>query len=79
MEEQKTSTTTPTFTISKHNTHIVDEKSHSISDPTNAISIISVDLNIFMNKLAKINPGPKMIGEVEYWGKSILSHYRVYG
>lgn len=31
------------------------------------VTKLSVDLNIFMNKLAKINPKEKMVGEVEYW------------
>ncbi|CAI2368995.1 unnamed protein product [Moneuplotes crassus] len=39
----------------------------TILELSSKISAISVELNMFMNKLAKINPKPRMIGEIEYW------------
>lgn len=43
------------------------------------VTAISVELNIFMNKLAKINPKSRMIGEVAYWEfmASILSPAKI--
>lgn len=40
------------------------DNSMTILQLSSKISSISVDLNMFMNKLAKINPQPKMVGEI---------------
>ena len=41
----------------------------TISELSDIIFNMSVELNIFMNKLSKLNPDAKMIGEIRYWKK----------
>ena len=39
----------------------------TISELSDIIAGMTVELNIFMNKLSKLNPERKMIGEIKYW------------